>query len=329
MNSNTLINKKIVIAGGSGFMGQHLAKWFADDNQVVILTRHITGSANNKYSDKNIAGNNIRYAQWDGETQGKWSREIEGCDLVINLSGKSVNCRYNEKNKKEIFDSRTNSTKALGEAIRKAAHPPSLWINAASATIYRHAEDGPQDEYTGEFHDDFSVQVCKRWEKTFFEEETSCTRKVALRTAITLGCGGVMTPYLNLCKWGLGGKQGSGKQMFSWIHIDDVCRAIEFLWQHNSLTGVFNLSAPNPVSNVRFMEKLRASTGHRFGLPAMEWQLKLGTAIMGTETELLLKSRWVLPTRLLEEGFTFSFPTIDVAFSDIVRQMPRKAYHLF
>lgn len=329
MNTNTLTNKKIVIAGGSGFIGQNLAKWFAANNQVVILTRNITGASNNKYSEKNIADNNIRYVQWDAKTQGKWSSEIDGCDLLINLSGKSVNCRYNEKNKKEIFDSRTNSTTVLGEAIRQAVRPPALWINAASATIYRHAEDRPQDEYTGEFHNDFSVQVCKKWEKIFFDEETSCTRKVALRTAITLGCGGVMTPYLNLCKWGLGGKQGGGKQMFSWVHIDDVCCAIEFLWQQKSLTGVFNLSAPNPVSNANFMEKLRKATGHLFGLPAMKWQLKLGAGIIGTETELLLKSRWVLPTRLLEEGFTFSFPTIDAAFNNIVSQMPRKAYHLF
>ncbi|MEX6690149.1 TIGR01777 family oxidoreductase [Danxiaibacter flavus] len=329
MHPHTLTNKKIIIAGGSVFMGQNLAKWFAANNQIVILTRNITGSANNKYSKENIANSNTRYVQWDGKTQGKWSSEIDGCDLVINLSGKSVNCRYNERNKKEIFDSRTDSTKALGEAIRRAADPPALWINAASATIYRHAEDRPQDEYTGEFHNDFSVQVCQRWEKTFFEEETSCTRKVALRTAITLGCGGVMTPYLNLCKWGLGGKQGSGRQMFSWVHIDDVCRAIEFLWHHNTLTGVFNLSAPNPVSNAVFMEKLRKTTGNRIGLPAMKWQLKLGAAIIGTETELLLKSRWVLPTRLLEEGFTFSFATVDAAFNDIVSHLPRKAYHLF
>lgn len=267
--------------------------------------------------------------EWSCKDEGEWYKEIEGSDLVINLAGKSVNCRYNKKNKQEIFDSRTNSTKAIGAAIRKATIPPKLWINAASATIYRHAADKPQDEYTGEFHNDFSVQVCKLWEKTFCEQRIPFTRKVALRMAITLGDGGVIIPFLNLCKLGLGGKQGSGKQMFSWVHATDTCRVIEFLWEHKELEGIFNVSSPNPLNNETFMRTLRKITSSKIGLPAQEWLLKVGAFLIGTETELLLKSRWVLPTKLLENGFVFRYSNLDDALEEIISKLPRKAYHLF
>jgi uncharacterized protein (TIGR01777 family) len=207
--------------------------------------------------------------------------------------------------------------------------PPSLWINAASATIYRHAMDRPQDEETGEVHNDFSVQVCKLWEKTFFEERTPFTRKIAFRMAITLGAGGVMVPYFNLLKFGLGGKQGSGRQMYSWVHITDVCRAIDFMVEHPDLEGVYNLSSPNPITNETFMKTLRKAAGHKYGLPAYEWMLAIGTRLIGTEDELILKSRWVVPTKLLQEGFTFKYVTIDKAFADIISKVPRKSYHLF
>ncbi|MEO5562107.1 MAG: DUF1731 domain-containing protein [Chitinophagaceae bacterium] len=204
-----------------------------------------------------------------------------------------------------------------------------LWINASSATIYRHATDGPQDEYTGEFHDGFSVQVCQRWEKVLYDQTTPATRKVALRMAITLGPGGVLIPYFNLLKFGLGGKQGSGKQMFSWIHIEDTCRMIEWIAAHEDLEGTYNCSSPNPVSNIEFMQQLRKATGHVFGLPAYEWMLKIGAPIIGTETELIVKSRWVVPTRIKETGFEFKYPFIKEAFTAIISQVPRKQYHLF
>lgn len=322
-------NRKIVIAGGSGFIGRSVAKYFSSTNDIVILTRNVA-SPNNAFGPLDLSGYpNIRFVYWNGKDAGEWTNELNGTDIVINLAGKSVNCRYNEKNKQAIFDSRTNATAAIGEAIRKSVSPPKLWINAASATIYRHATDRPQDEFNGEYHNDFSVQVCKRWESTFFNERTPFTRKVALRMAITLGAGGVMIPYLTLCKFGLGGKQGSGNQMYSWVHVEDVCRVIEWMWDNKEEEGVYNVSAPHPVTNKKFMQTVRKHAGHLFGLPAYEWMLRIGAAVMGTETELLLKSRWVLPTKLLQKGFVFRHPELDGAVKDIIAQLPRRTYHLF
>jgi uncharacterized protein (TIGR01777 family) len=327
-----MIDKKIVIAGGTGFIGRNVADYFEDNNEIVILTRNLRGSKNNAYHFYNLDNSklkNIRLVEWNAEVGGEWIKEIDGSDLVINFAGKSVNCRYTKKNKKAIFDSRVNATKAIGDAINKAIIPPKLWINAASATIYRYATDHAQDELTGEMQDDFSVQVCKLWEKTFFNQRTPFTRKVAFRMAIALGSGGVMIPYFNLLKLGLGGRQGSGKQMYSWIHIKDVCKSIDFMFKHDELEGVYNLSAPNPVTNNTFMQKLRKATDTVIGLPAYEWMLKIGAAVIGTEPELILKSRWVVPTKLLQAGYEFAFPDIDGAFKDIVQQVPRRKYHLF
>ena len=260
---------------------------------------------------------------------GNWAEEINGTELLINLAGKTVNCRYNEKNRREIFDSRTNSVKALGLAIQQAVNPPKLWINAASATIYPYAAGEPMDESFEAFADDFSVQVCKLWEKTFYEQRTPFTRKVALRMAITLGAGGVMTPYFNLLKFGLGGKQGSGKQMYSWVYVEDTCRMIDWIAGHKEMEGTYNCVSPNAVTNEEFMEILRKTTGHVVGLPAYEWMLRIGAKIIGTEPELILKSRWVLPKKILESGFEFRYPNLKPVFEEIVRQTPRKRYHLF
>ncbi len=325
-------NKKIIIAGGTGFIGQSLAEYFGSDNQIVILTRGLAQTVNNNFGVTTLpeaVKNNVRLVQWNGKDAGPWCKEINGADLVVNLTGKSVNCRYTKKSKQEIFDSRTDATKAIGQAIRQAIAPPALWVNAASATIYRHATDKPQDEHTGEIKNDFSVQVCKRWEQTFLDEAAPTTRKVALRIAITLGNGGVMVPYLNLCKFGLGGHQGSGKQMYSWVHVEDICRAIEFMFNQPTMAGVYNVSSPNPVTNKTFMQTLRTATHQAFGLPAYTWMLKIGAAIIGTETELLLKSRWVVPTKLQEAGFVFKYPNLDGAFKEIIAKLPRKKYHLF
>lgn len=325
-------NRKIIIAGGTGFIGQVLAEYFGRDNHIVILTRGLKHSKNNAFGSDFISGEakkNIRYVQWNGKDAGEWCREIDGADIITNLTGKSVNCRYTAKNKKKIFDSRTNAAKAIGDAIHAATVPPKLWLNAASATIYRHATDRPQDEYTGEILNDFSVQVCKLWEKTFCEQRTPFTRKIALRMAVTLGNGGVIIPYLNLCKFGLGGRQGSGKQMYSWIHAEDICRVVEFMHEHTELEGTFNVCSPNPVTNNAFMQTLRKVTHHPVGLPAFTWMLKIGGAVIGTESELLLKSRWVVPTKLLEAGFAFKYPELEGAFTDIISHIPGKKYHLF
>ena len=325
-------NKKIIIAGGTGFIGQEMTKYFGKENSIVILTRKMENTKNNR-NHYNLLGEedllNVQYIKWDGRTTGEWAKELENADLIINLAGRTVNCRYNEKNKKEIFDSRTDAVKAIGEAIRQCVAPPKLWINATSATIYRLAIDKARDEYDNEFENDFSVQVCKLWEKTFFDQNTSNTRKVALRMAIVLGAGGVLIPYFNLLKFGLGGKQGNGKQMFSWVHIEDACRMTEWIANNDTIEGVYNCSSPGPVTNQEFMKTLRNATGNKIGLPAYTWMLKIGAALIGTETELILKSRWVLPTKILESGFTFKYPLLKDALADIIGKVPRKQYHLF
>ena len=325
-------NKRIILAGGTGFIGQEMTKYFGKENKIIILTRQIKNEKTNRNDYDSLSSGdlqNVWYVKWDGKTTGDWANELNNADIIINLAGKSVNCRYNEKNKNEIFDSRTDAVKAIGEAVKKCQRPPSLWINASSATIYRHATDRPQDEYTSEFHDDFSVQVCKRWEKTFYDLQTTQTRKVALRMAITLGPGGILIPYFNLLKFGLGGKQATGKQMYSWVYIEDTCRMIEWIFEHKEIEGTYNCSSPNPVTNEEFMKILRKVTGHVIGLPAYKWMLQIGAPLMGTELELVLKSRWVVPTKILETGFQFKYSLLKNALSDIISKVPRKQYHLF
>ncbi len=325
-------NKKIIIAGGSGFIGEEMIRYFGKTNQLVILTRNIKAGNNNRnhYSGLNEADlTNTRFVEWNGKTVGDWKEELNNADIVINLAGKSVNCRYTEQNKREILNSRTETTKVIGEAIQQITHPPELWINASSATIYRHATDKPQDEYTSEIKNDFSVQVCKQWEEVFYKQKTPNTRKIALRMAITIGAGGVMLPYFNLLKFGLGGKQGNGKQMYSWIHIEDTCRIIDWLFDHKELEGTFNCSSPNPVTNEAFMKNLRHVTNTTVGLPAYTWMLKLGAWVIGTETELVLKSRWVVPTKLLESGYTFKYPLITEALQNVIDQTPKKQFKLW
>lgn len=329
---SSLTNKKIILAGGSGFIGQELARFYAPHNKVIILGREMKLVKTNNFGSSLVSEKeypNLQYVKWDAKVPGEWVHALEGADILINLTGKTVNCRYNEKNKKEIFDSRTDAVKALGLALQQLTRPPKLWINAASATIYRHATDRPQDEDSGELGTGFSVEVCKLWEKTFYEQRTPFTRKVALRMAITLGAGGVMTPYFNLLKFGLGGKQGNGNQMYSWIHITDTCRMIDWIYNHDDMEGTYNCSSPNPVTNKVFMSSLRKATGYKFGLPASTWMLKFGALLIGTETELVLKSRWVVPTKVQETGFHFEYPLITDAFKEIIAKTERKKYHLF
>jgi uncharacterized protein len=318
-----LKNKKIIIAGGTGFIGEQIVKYFGKENSLIILTRNAKHSANNRnnftqLSDADLS--NTKYVKWDAETTGDWARELEGSDIVINLAGRSVNCRYTPKNRKEIFNSRVNSTRAIGAAIRNCVTPPKLWINSSSATIYRDEKTKPNDEYSKEFDDDFSVLVCKQWEKTFYEQKITNTRRVALRMAITFGPGGLLKPYFNLIKFGLGGRQGSGKQMFTWVHVEDTCRMIEWIFDHENIAGSYNCCSPNPVPNAEFMRALRKATHTRFGLPAFTWMLKIGGFIIGTPTELILKSRWVVPTKILETGFQFKYPRIEEALADIVNR---------
>lgn len=306
--------KKIVIAGGTGFLGKMLSEHFAMDNyQVVVLSR----------SDRTSAGK-ISYVKWDGENLGDWKNELEGAKALINLCGKSVDCRYTSSNKKSIYDTRLNSTMILGKAIAECENPPEVWMNSSSATIYRHAEDRDMDEETGEIGTGFSVDVCQKWESAFFDAITSNTRKVALRIAIVLGKnGGALQPLKSLAKIGFGGSQGSGTQYFSWIHEVDFINSVNFILENKALSGVYNLAAPNPVKNVKFMGILRKALKIPFGIPMPKWMLEMGALIIRTETELILKSRRVVPKKLMEKGYTFQFPHLDTALSNLVTKEPR------
>jgi uncharacterized protein len=292
--------KKIVIAGGSGFIGEYLAGRFKDSGyEVIVISR------------KNP------YFSWDNK-QGLL-KALEGAELLINLAGKSINCRYNEANKKEIINSMVKPTTLLGEAVLACDNPPSLWINSSTATIYRHAEDRPMTEAKGEIGTGFSVDVGTKWEETFFSYELPDTRQAALRIAIVLGKdGGVITPYKNLVKFGLGGNQGTGNQMFSWIHIEDLYQIILFLQEKQALCGVFNCASPEPVSNQELMQTLRKTMRVPLGLPAPKWMLEAGSAMIKTETELVLKSRWVIPERLEQEGYTFRYKSLEKTLQDIL-----------
>ncbi len=294
------MRKKIVLAGGTGFVGKYLVRQFAQMGyEVCIVSRQ------------------PNHIPWNDPLQ--LLEAIEGAEMVINLAGKSVDCRYNEKNKKEIFDSRVNTTKTLGEIVLQCQQPPPIWINSSTATIYRHAEDRPMTETGGEIGSGFSVNVATNWEKTFFDFQLPATRQVALRMAIVLGKeGGVMHPLKNLVRFGLGGKQGTGKQMFSWIHIEDLFKIILFLQEHKELSGVINVSAPNPVTNEELMKCLQKNLHISFGMPMSKWLLAFGAMLIKTETELILKSRWVLPERLLQAGYVFQYPELDKACKDII-----------
>lgn len=292
---------KIVIAGGTGFIGQYLAQHFTESGNVV-----------------KIISRNKSEINWDDEKA--LADAVDGADCLINLAGKSVDCRYTEANKKLIMESRTGTTRKLQQIADACPAPPKLWINASTATIYRHAEDRAMDEYSGEIGSGFSVDVARAWEAAFFEKQDPPMRKVALRIAIVLGKdAGVMKPYTRLVKYGLGGHQGNGRQMFSWVHITDLYRVINFIIEHNEMEGIYNCAAPQPLPNKDFMKEIRNIIKPVIHLPAPEWMLEAGAHIIKTETELVLKSRWVIPKKLLEKGFVFKYPTIDTALQDLLK----------
>lgn len=315
------MKKQIVIAGASGFIGQHLAAAFRADGDTVTTI-----------------GRDRADVRW-GNTAAITDL-LDGADLLINLAGKSVNCRYNAANRAEIFRSRVETTRELAQAIADCEHPPALWINSSTATIYRHADDRPMTEGAGEIGTGFSVNVATTWEKEFFDADVPGTRRVALRMAIVLGDGSALVPLARLAKFGLGGPQldgrwfataegrregtyhqfrtRGGRQKFSWVHLDDVLGSIRFLTERDDLGGVFNVSAPNPSDNRTLMRTIRQVLGVPAGLPAFRWMLELGSIAIRTETELILKSRWVLPARLEEAGYEFSQPELKPALEDIL-----------
>jgi len=298
----------LVLAGGSGFLGRALARHFHTLNwDVRILARH---------EPHDTPGT---FIQWDGVRQGPWSREVDGADAVVNLAGRSVNCRYDAQNMLDIYTSRLWPTRALHEAVRAARTPPRVWLNASSATIYRHALDGAQDETRGELGTGFSVDVCRRWEAAFFAGDLTRTRRVALRTGLVYGPGrgGIMAATDGVVRAGLAGSMAGGRQRVSWIHVDDFVRSVEFLID-GPLAGPVNVCAPHPLQNHEFLAAYRAAWRQPVGIPSAAWMLRVGAAVMHSEAELLLKSRWVLPTRLLEAGFQFVFPTWPEAIQDLV-----------
>lgn len=300
--------KKLIIAGGTGFLGQALSAYFKDSyDDIVILSR----------SESKTEGK-LRYLRWDARSQGAWCRELEGATALINLCGKSVNCRYTEKNMALIFSSRLESTAVLGESILACKTPPLVWINGASGTIYRHSETEPMTERGGETGSGFSVEVCKAWEHVFDNFQLPATRKVNLRIAMVMGkTGGVFPELMSIVKKGLGGTMGKGTQQVSWIHIGDFCRMVAWSIENRRVQGIYNSVAPTPVSNKVLMQKLRKKAGIPFGLPAAAWMLEIGAFFIGTETELILKSRYSYPERALQEGFQFRHQTIDSCLSDL------------
>jgi uncharacterized protein (TIGR01777 family) len=299
-----MTGRRIVIAGAGGFIGCYLVERFAAAGDVVLTI-----------------GRSGADASWGDSAA--IAAVVDGADILINLAGKSVNCRYTAKNKAAIFSSRLLTTEQLGAAVNAAQNAPTLWLNASTATIYRHADDHPMTDETGEIGSGFSVNVAQAWEREFFANARTGTRQVALRMAIVLGKGSALTPLVALARVGLGGPQFGGKtrsalQRFSWVHIDDVYRAIEFIAATPSIVDTANVTSPNPVTNRELMATLRRVLGVRVFIPLFSWMLELGAFATRTETELLLKSRWVVPTRLLAAGFEFEYPELEGALRDIL-----------
>ena len=303
--SRARFSVRIVIPGGSGQVGAILRRALsAAGHEVVVLSR------NPRQQEMH----------WDGVTLGPWARELEGADAVINLGGRSVNCRFNAANRRAIMQSRVASTAVVGRAIAACTDPPRVWLQASTATIYAHRYDAANDEQHGILggHEPgapdtwrFSIDVARAWERELAAAATPRTRKVAMRSAMVMSAdrGGVFDVLLGLVRRGLGGRSGNGRQYVSWVHYEDFARTACWLIEHDDLAGAVNVAAPNPLPNAEFMRALRNAWGVRVGLPATRLMLELGAVFLRTETELVLKSRRVVPARLLESGFQFRYPS--------------------
>ena len=312
------MSRRIILAGGSGFLGQLLAAHLQPRGwEPIVLARQPSPRAT------------FQELAWDALSLGDWASSLDGAEAVINLAGRSVNCRYTAENRRLILASRVDSTRVIGEAIARCAQPPRVWLNASTATLYKHSLDRANDETstdyrsTTEAKDDFSVSVGLAWEKAFYEASTPRTRRAALRTTLVFGTvpGGVFQIMRRLAKLGLGGRMGSGRQYVSWIHDQDFCRAVEWILEHDELSGPVNLAAPEPVPNAEMMRLYRRVCGLPMGWPAAGWMLEIGAFIMRTETELLLKSRRVVPGKLLASGFQFGFPGMEAALRNLERRL--------
>ncbi len=312
---------KIVLAGGSGHLGTILAAALqGEGREVVVLTRRTCARA---LPWKSVI--------WDGKTLGAWTGELEGAAAVVNLAGRSVNCRYGARNRREILESRVRSTRILGQALARSRRPPAAWLQSSTATIYAHRFDAPNDEADGLLGGGepdapetwrFSIDVATRWESELDRAAVPRTRKVKLRTAIVMSpeAGGTFDLLFRLARLGLGGRAGDGRQYVSWIHEDDFVRALCRLIERDDLAGAVNVAAPHPLPNVQFQRSLRDAAGRTLGIPAARWMLEAAAFVLRTETELLLKSRRVVPGRLLESGFEFRFPRWPEAAADLGRR---------
>ncbi|HEX7860897.1 MAG TPA: DUF1731 domain-containing protein [Verrucomicrobiae bacterium] len=321
---------KIILAGGSGQVGQILQRAFAPNHELIIPSRQSNQTTNT------TTPSNIRSLQWDGATLGPWTSELNHADALINLAGRSVNCRYGKNNRREIIDSRVNSTRVLGEAISQLPNPPRLWLQSSTATIYAHVPPGePAHDENGTLggHEPgapdtwrFSIQVATAWEKAFDELHLPQTRKVKLRSAMIMSPdpAGVFDTLLTLVKRRLGGRAGNGRQYVSWIHEHDFIRALEWIIAREDFTGHVNLCSPNPLPNSDYMRHLRQAAGINLGLPAANWMLEIGALFLRTETELILKSRRVIPARLLKSGFQFQFPDWAQASSELCARSKKR-----
>jgi uncharacterized protein (TIGR01777 family) len=311
--------RKLVIAGGSGFLGRLLVNWFSQVGwKVVVLTRRSGAHAAPGWA-----------VAWDGKTLGPWARALEEADALVNLAGRSVNCRYRARNRRAILSSRLDTTRVLGEAVGQCVQPPNVWLNSSTATIYKHSLDQPMDEQTGEIapspeaKDAFSIEVAKAWEQTFDQAVAPRTRKLTLRTAMVLGTtpGTVYRVLRRLVRLGLGGQLAGGRQYVSWIHQTDFCRAVEWLIDRDDFAAPVNLAAPHPLTNDALMRTLRRACGKSVGLPATRWMLEIGAFLLRTETELVIKSRRVVPARMITAGFEFRYPRFAAAVEDLEKRL--------
>lgn len=306
-------NGAVVVVGANGFLGRYLCRHLArNGREVVAVGRRRTG----------WSGDGM-FLPWDGAPTGSWALALEGAEAVVNLAGRSVNCRYSARNRREILESRVATTQAVAAAVAACKVPPRVWLNASTATIYRHAEDREMDEWTGEAGSGFSVEVAQAWEDAFFGARVPArTRKVALRTGMVLANekGSVFDRLAGLATVGLGGAMAGGRQRVSWIHMADFLSAVDWLIDRRDLDGAINLTAPVAPANREMMAVFRELCGMPFGLPAARWMLATGAWFLRTEPELVLKSRWVTPTRLLASGFRFHWPQLAGAVEDLARR---------
>ena len=291
--------KKIILAGGTGFIGSYLqARFRAMGFEVLVVSRR---------------GGDLT---WKRE---ELVRSFDGAYAVINLAGASINCRHTIENKTLILDSRIDATNDVGQALQFCVHPPLLWINASASAVYMPSESKQMVESETELAETFLADVIKQWEHTFFSYHLSSTRQVALRTSVVLGRdGGALSPLVNLTKWGLGGKQGSGNQLFSWIHIEDYYQILLFLLEKESVSGVVNCTSPFRVANKKLMATLRKVMGVSVGLPAPTIAIKIGARLIGAEPELILDSCNMIPQKLIDSGFEFKFPELRKALENLV-----------